>query len=140
MSRPSNRTMGGELVVRWRSEEPISTICFNNWCSVVSPAIFCPSGESVYFKATSGRKEGTFGPGVGVRCPGFGGREPGERPSEHRSPKTGNRLQDRFTQDLLQARDPVPDLLEPGHPERDHPLLDRLALHFDRGGAGEDHV
>src|SRR4030095_13532061 len=50
------------------------------------------------------------------------------------------RLEDRLPKHFVEGRGAFPDLLQTGHAEADHPLLDRLALQLDGGGAREDHV
>src|SRR5262245_49478949 len=123
MSLPSRRTIGGDCVVRWRSEPPISTICFSRPWSVASLAIQWSPGccvARVYALATGKQR-----------------RQTARRESHPAVPKPRpagcfSGLKDSLAKDFFERGLAFLDLLETGHAEADHALLDRLALQLDR--------
>src|ERR1700747_394649 len=100
--------MGGELVVRWRSDAPISTICFKRPWRVASLAIHPSPVCCVAVVYASGEA-----------------RERGNRQGRFRPVRS---LEDRLPEYLFQRGEPLPDLLQPGHPQADHALLDGLSF------------
>src|SRR6516164_1987074 len=115
MSFPSRRTIGGDWVVRWRSEPPISTICLSRPWSVVSLAIqWSPDCCVARVYALAGGKERRE-----TLC-----REPGRPVPKRWSAGWFSDLKDSLAKHFFEGRLALLDLLETGHPQAHHTFLD----------------